>query len=658
MTLKRQLLLASALMLLIPWAGLQFVLELDRALRSQAADQLDSQASRIAQGLAPRLPRADGREVLYAGPLERSLNLDGYGDDWPGYEDAESRPAAERHDLDWQLAVDERHLYALIRVRNAHARFFDPGQPELAHDFLRLYWREGRDVLERQVRTPAPGPVIGQQPGLTPRPDYRVSGYWQATGAGYQVELRMPRPVGSQGFGFEVVRVKGAGDTAVSGPGGPPDLPQLVTRIPAAEQQLAEVLFPGQRALVLSPDGWVLASQAISASDRVPDFDRLNALEILERITLNGLRALVRHFQPEPTALPEIGERLDPDLFQARGLVRHGSEPTHLASLVPLPGQGLLVLEQSLARQLALSGDALGAVISRSVLLVLGLTLALLGYASWLSWRITRLQRSVRASVDGDGRVVASLPASRARDELGELSRQFSQMVDNLQGYTRYLESFARRLSHELKTPVAVVRSSLDNLAQPGASAGQQAAYRQRAQQATDRLSSILQGMSEAARLEQSFDRAETEVFDLAAVAAEATGAYQALAKDHEVRYIGPDSGVTLRGSPELMVQLLDKLVDNARDFTPAGERIEIRLEAGETDAELAVFNRGSSLPSHLTSEIFNPFVSLREGTSEGHLGQGLMIVRLIAEFHGGRVTAQNLPDQGGVIFRVRLPRR
>ncbi len=657
MTLKRQLLLASALMLLIPWAGLQFVLELDQALRAQAADQLDSQASRIAQGLVPRLPPADGREVLYAGPLAQPLNLDGYGDDWPGYEDRVDAPAADRPGLDWQLAVDNRHLYALIRIRQPQARFFDPGQPEAPHDFLRLYWQGPEGVTERHIRTPAPGPVIGQQPGLTPNPDYRVNGYWQATGSGYQIELRLPRPVGRQGFGFEMVLQDATGDTRVTGPGGPPGLPQLMTRIPAAEQQLAEVLFPGQRALVLSKDGWVLAREAVPATETAPDFDSLNALEILERISLNGLRALVRYFQPEPAELPEIGERLAPALFQAGQLVQHGNEPPHLVSLMPLPDQSLLVLEQSLAQQLALSGDTLGSVITRSTLLLLALTLALLGYASWLSWRITRLQRSVRASIDPDGRVLGAMPTSRARDELGELSRQFGQMVDKLQGYTRYLESFARRLSHELKTPVAVVRSSLDNLGQPDTTEAQRAAYRQRALQATERLSGILQGMSEAARLEQSFDLAEIESFDLAQVAREASGAYQDLAPDHRVRYLGPETGVPVRGSPELMVQLLDKLVDNARDFTPAGGVIEIRRQALDTGVELAVFNQGSSLPGHLTSEIFNPFVSLRAGADEGHLGQGLVMVRLIADFHHGKVSAENLPAEGGVIFRVRLPR-
>ena len=302
-----------------------------------------------------------------------------------------------------------------------------------------------------------------------------------------------------------------------------------------------------------------------------------------------------------------------------------------------------------------MSGSTLGSVISRSVLLIIGLMLVLLGYASWLSWRITRLQRAVSASIDDDGRVLGTLPPAKAKDELGDLSRQFSQMVDRLQGYTDYLESFSRRLSHELKTPVAVVRSSLENLGQTTDPADQ-ASYIERARSATDRLSQILQGMSEAARLEQSFDHAEKETFDLAEVASQTTLAYQELDPDHRIHYIGPANGCLCHGSPELLVQLLDKLVDNARDFTPEQGNIEIRLTQNARQLELSVFNEGSSLPENLASDIFSPFVSVRTGHQEGHLGQGLLIVRLIAEHHNGQVMASD--DTGGVRFTVLLPSR
>jgi K+-sensing histidine kinase KdpD len=113
-----------------------------------------------------------------------------------------------------------------------------------------------------------------------------------------------------------------------------------------------------------------------------------------------------------------------------------------------------------------------------------------------------------------------------------------------------------------------------------------------------------------------------------------------------------------ITGSPELMVQLLDKLVDNARDFTPQEGLIEIALDSSSEGLCLSVFNQGSALPEDTTTDIFSPFVSMRDGQEQGHLGQGLLIVSLIADYHGARVEARNRTQGGidGVSFRVIIP--
>lgn len=667
MTLKRQLFIASLLMLLIPWAGLQFVLELDQALRDQAARQLQNQAERIAGFAREQLqqsPATDpGARVIYADLLSRPPNLDGYGDDWPGYDEEESRQQWQSTqsvsdnsgaEVSWQAAVNRNHLYLLIRVSGRTADFFNPGDPDQPHDQIRLHFVDGNQTIRRLIRPQAPGSINATEPERDSSTDYRISGYWQAVSNGYQAELRIPRPAPSARFGFQV-----------SWPGAGPDSTdagevvaghasaELVTRLPSLETRLEAMIAPGQGAWILEPGGWVIARQERNSEADDPEFDSLSPIQILERISLNSLRALVRFYQPEPVPMDDRSHRMDAGELPARGLVRHRDGDTHMLVKQPLDDGRVLVLEESLDQLLALSGSTLGSVIARSVLLIIGLMLVLLGYASWLSWRITRLQRAVSAAIDDDGRVLGTLPPAKAKDELGDLSRQFSHMVERLQGYTDYLESFSRRLSHELKTPVAVVRSSLENLSHTTDPADQ-ASYIERARGATDRLRQILQGMSEAARLEQSLDHAEKETFDLAEVVAQTTLAYQELDPEHRIRYSGPDNGCPCHGSPELLVQMLDKLVDNARDFTPDQGRIEVRLRRLPGQLELSVFNEGSALPDNLTSDIFSPFVSVRTGKQEGHLGQGLLIVRLIAEHHGGAVMATN--ELNGVRFRVMLP--
>ncbi|WP_372994036.1 ATP-binding protein [Marinobacter sp.] len=672
MNLKRQLFVASLLMLLIPWAGLQFVLELDDALRQQARQQLQAQAARLAETAGDRIigtPVISPDEpVIYVEPLAGNLNLDGYGGDWPGYDEeneagswqGSARPDVEGPSLQWQATTDQRNLYLLIRISQRQPVFFNPGNPDQAHDRLRLWLKPAPGNLAREsiqqswlLRTPAPGQLYGLEE-TTRQPDYRISGFMQDTGEGWQIELKLPLPADRSRLGFAALWGTDQ-SIGVSTPFDP--LPVLVSRNLALERQLEPRLNPGQRARLVEPAGWVIARQHSDPGTSAPEFDSLSPLQVVEQISLNALRGLVRFYQPEPVAIETDTNRIATDSLPEEGLVRHEDDSVWLLTTRPVFGGRTLILEQSLDQLLTLSGSTLGSVIARSTLIIVAMTLVLLGYASWLSWRITRLQKAVSGSIDEDGRITGTVPESRAKDELGQLQRHFSLMVDRLHGYNRYLESFSRRLSHELKTPVAVVRSSLENLNHCD-SEDERRQYIDRAASATERLRQILHGMSEAARLEQSLDHADKEPFDLAEVAAEATAAYQALDSSHEIRYAGPEAGCVMAGSPELMVQLLDKLVDNARDFTPRQGLIEVGLETTAGELCLSVFNQGSTLPEDAATDIFSPFVSMRDGQEEGHLGQGLLIVSLIADYHGARVEGRNRTQGGidGVSFRVIIP--
>ena len=112
-----------------------------------------------------------------------------------------------------------------------------------------------------------------------------------------------------------------------------------------------------------------------------------------------------------------------------------------------------------------------------------------------------------------------------------------------------------------------------------------------------------------------------------------------------------------MNGAPDLIAQLLDKLVDNAVDFSPPGGTIEIALEPGDRQVQICVSNDGPSLPPHASERLFESMFEYRQGSdSKPHFGLGLYIVRLIAEFHAGRATAENRTDGSGAVFRVILP--
>ncbi|MEO0971784.1 MAG: ATP-binding protein, partial [Pseudomonadota bacterium] len=120
------------------------------------------------------------------------------------------------------------------------------------------------------------------------------------------------------------------------------------------------------------------------------------------------------------------------------------------------------------------------------------------------------------------------------------------------------------------------------------------------------------------------------------------------------------------RGAPELIAQLLDKLVDNAVSFSPTRKPIVLGLENAPGEYRLVVRNEGPPLPKDMQSRLFDSMVSVRDGaarrdgedgTDSPHLGLGLYLVRLIAQIHGATVEAADVKEPPGVRFTVRLPR-
>jgi len=253
-----------------------------------------------------------------------------------------------------------------------------------------------------------------------------------------------------------------------------------------------------------------------------------------------------------------------------------------------------------------------------------------------------------------------------ARDELGDLARSFARLLNEAAGYTDYLRTLASKLSHELQTPLAIVKSSLDNLDHQALPAAAQP-YLARARGGAERLGAIVRAMSQASGMERAIAAAEAEDFDLAAVVRGCVEGYRPLVAPRRLDGEVPDTPLLLHGAPELVAQALDKLVDNARGFTPADGWIRIQVRARDDGAEIVVANRGPPLPPAMQERLFDSLVSLRPpapaptGEAAPHLGLGLYVVRLIATAHRGAASAHNLADGSGVEFRLLLrgmPRR
>jgi dedicated sortase system histidine kinase len=315
---------------------------------------------------------------------------------------------------------------------------------------------------------------------------------------------------------------------------------------------------------------------------------------------------------------------------------------------------GAVVVEETTNRIASLRSQALERLLVATLIVFALVAALLLWFATRISNRIRRLSDEAEAAIDARGRVTRLATASEAADEIGDLSRSFTTVLGRLARYNAYLEALASRLSHELRTPVAVVRSSLENL-HAARTQEETRTYVARAEEGLGRLSTILSRMTEASRLEQSLSAAARERFDAAAVVRGCVEGYRLAYSVKIFELAVPVEPVMASGSADLLAQMLDKLVENAVDFAAAGTSIRISLGA---DARLRVENQGPPLPDAIRESLFDSMVSLRGDRSGGvpHLGLGLYIARLIAEFHGGSLRAENMPG-GGVAFEADLAR-
>jgi signal transduction histidine kinase len=200
------------------------------------------------------------------------------------------------------------------------------------------------------------------------------------------------------------------------------------------------------------------------------------------------------------------------------------------------------------------------------------------------------------------------------------------------------------------------VRSSLENL-RVAATPEETRTYLARAEDGLARLSTILARMTEASRLEQSLSATERERYDAVPVVGGCVEGYRSAYPAQRFDLELPDEPIRVAGAPDLLAQLLDKLVENAADFSVPGEPLRVRLAIEDAAAVLSVENRGGALPDEIRGQLFDSMVTLRDtrAGAEPHLGLGLFVARLIAEFHGGSIRADNVT--GGVRVTATFPR-
>lgn len=659
MNLRRQLLLVSLLTLMLPWAGCEFIRETEIALRNGQQEILAGMARAVASSLRQHreeFPRRDSAfpvdGQVYIHKLTSRPEIDGYFDDWPLASDSLRSMRGTDGPVHFAVGSDEQAVYLYVSVSDRNVVY---GKDEVV--LVSSSPPERQEAIA--FKAEAPGRILSTkqtQYGFAPEPT--ISAWWQDVPGGYHVEARIPLSQLGTNLGISVINTdspEAAGTRSNSYIGRFPGPARQ--EISALMRAAANHVQADMRLIITDADGWRIGrSGQLGSGDDGTQSSRLIRriydllLEEGDEATLAEPDPLGRERQPYVSTALEGGES---------GAWFRSSDTGKAVIAVTAPVTvgtetlGAVILQQGTDAILSLTNEGLSRLIYLTLVTTLVVAGTLLGYATWLSRRIRALSIAAEEALEGED-LSTALPSALANDEVGDLSRSFSWVLQQLGEYNAYLRSLASKLSHELRTPLAIVTSSLENLEHEPlneASLG----YTARAREGADRLRQILAAMSEASRVEELMRNAEPERFDLRAVLDSITQAYGDAYAGRVFEFNCDVDAAAAEGSPELLIQMLDKLVDNAVDFSDDGDTISISLSVTDGNFEITVSNPGPPLPERMRSQMFDSMVSMRGGKDSKHLGLGLYVARLIAEGHGGRISADN--TDGGVCFTVSVPR-
>ena len=659
MNLRRQLLLVSLLTLMLPWAGCEFIRETEIALRNGQQEILAGMARAVASSLRQHreeFPRRDSAfsvdGQVYIHKLTSRPEIDGYFDDWPLASDSLRSMRGTDGPVHFAVGSDEQAVYLYVSVSDRNVVY---GKDEVV--LVSSSPPERQEAIA--FKAEAPGRILSTkqtQYGFAPEPT--ISAWWQDVPGGYHVEARIPLSQLGTNLGISVINTdspEAAGTRSNSYIGRFPGPARQ--EISALMRAAANHVQADMRLIITDADGWRIGrSGQLGSGDDGTQSSRLIRriydllLEEGDEATLAEPDPLGRERQPYVSTALEGGES---------GAWFRSSDTGKAVIAVTAPVTvgtetlGAVILQQGTDAILSLTNEGLSRLIYLTLVTTLVVAGTLLGYATWLSRRIRALSIAAEEALEGED-LSTALPSALANDEVGDLSRSFSWVLQQLGEYNAYLRSLASKLSHELRTPLAIVTSSLENLEHEPlneASLG----YTARAREGADRLRQILSAMSEASRVEELMRNAEPERFDLRAVLDSITQAYGDAYAGRVFEFNCDVDAAAAEGSPELLIQMLDKLVDNAVDFSDDGDTISISLSVTDGNFEISVSNPGPPLPERMRSQMFDSMVSMRGGKDSKHLGLGLYVARLIAEGHGGRISADN--TDGGVCFTVSVPR-
>ncbi|MEO7276807.1 MAG: stimulus-sensing domain-containing protein [Sphingomicrobium sp.] len=247
------------------------------------------------------------------------------------------------------------------------------------------------------------------------------------------------------------------------------------------------------------------------------------------------------------------------------------------------------------------------------------------------------------------------------RDEIGQLARAVSDMSQSLRQRIDNIESFAADVSHELKNPLASLRSALE-----GAERVDDPALRQQllslARDDVGRIDRLINDISEAARTDGELLRGDFEQVALDPLVEQLVQSWESRRETGNARLVfvhGDGEAAVVMGRPERLARAINAIIDNAVSFSPANGLVRVAIDQSPGAVEVIVEDQGPGVPPEAREAIFNRFHSVRpDGENFGrHSGLGLAIAQAIVKGHDGEIDVQDRDEApSGARFTIRLP--
>lgn len=273
------------------------------------------------------------------------------------------------------------------------------------------------------------------------------------------------------------------------------------------------------------------------------------------------------------------------------------------------------------------------------------------GWSSTVGSDLTLVLLDADPEGEGSGRHQAIRAAFA--DKVRELEEANRQLAEHAELKVRFVSDAA----HELKTPLAILRSYLETVTTDLAEglSEEQAAFLNAAAAGAQRLQRLVEGLLDLAAAESGHMPVDLGATRLDSVAAEVAGQFAAIARNAGVR-LGLDGvrPVEVRADPERLAQVVRNLVENAVKFSHPGGVVELATSVHGDRGVLTVEDHGCGIAPEVLPRIFEPFFRGHSRDGAG-TGLGLAIVRRILLAMGGRISVHSQPDLGSR-FTVELP--